>query len=434
MMQFLFTKTPLAYFVASFWRDEAFSYLMARLPIHTLLWSTAHDANPPLYYILLKLWMGIFGTSEVALRSLSLIFFWATLYVAFLIMRDIYKLSSKKSLFYLLLFIINPLLNYYAFEARMYSMMAFIATLLFYALMKKEYKLYAYTALAALFTHYFLIVVIAFQALFIFITSHKTERKHFFLPLLPTSLWYIPWVIILVLARPPVGGSFWLSPPALKDIFLLPAVILTGYEKNAWIIVPFLFSLSLFTTGILIFGSLHHFFLQKKRQLLLLLGWSLGIPLAVFILSFIKPLFLPRYLIFATVGLLLLLVNCFEHVKNKYIHFVLITIFMIFLLSYSTIQVVMRTKAPLKKTFTLINNEMGKNDVVYVTHEYDFHPAEYYLPTKKIYLYKKKYEELPWFVGKVLMDKQAFKDTLPQYPIRAFIVNNDGSYSIQSTQ
>ena len=94
----------------------------------------------------------------------------------------------------------------------------------------------------------------------------------------------------------------------------------------------------------------------------------------------------------------------------------------------------MRTKAPLKKTFYSIGKELRVNDVVYVTSEYDFHPAEYYLPSKKVCLYKKTYEELPWFVGKVLMDKQAFKDTLPRYPVRAFIVNNDGSYSIQSSQ
>ena len=107
MIQFLFTRTPLAYFVASLWRDEAFSYLMARLPIHQLLWATAQDANPPLYYLLLKLWMGIFGTSEIALRSLSLIFFWATLYVVYLILKEVYALGTKKSLFYLLFFILQ---------------------------------------------------------------------------------------------------------------------------------------------------------------------------------------------------------------------------------------------------------------------------------------------------------------------------------------
>ncbi len=434
MMRYLFTNTPLAYFVASFWRDEAFSYLMANQPIHLLFWSTAQDANPPLYYLLLKLWMALFGTSEVSLRSLSFVFFWATLYVAFIIMRDIFKLGTKKSLLYLLFFMINPLLNYYAFEARMYSMMAFIATLLFYFLMKKKYKLYAYTALVALYTHYFLLGVILFQVAFIVITTHKAERNRFLLPLAKAALWFIPWIVILLFARPPVGESFWVPTSSLKDLLLLPAIILTGYEKDAWVVFPFLTFLSLIISGTMIFGALHHFSRQKKIHFPLLIGWAFGIPLVVYILSFFKPIFLPRYLIFTSVGMILFLIVSFESIANKYIRFALIFLFTFFLLSYSSIQILLRVKAPLNKTFKTIRNEMGPHDVVYVTHEYDFHPAEYYLPTKKVYLYKKTYEDLPWFVGKVLIDKQSFRDSLPQYPERAFIVNDDGTYTLQSSQ
>jgi hypothetical protein len=349
-------------------------------------------------------------------------------------MKDVYKLSQNKSLIYLLLFIINPLLHYYAFEARMYSMMAFLATLLFYALMKKKYRLYAYTALAAGFTHYFLIGVIAFQALFVYINSHKSERNLFFLPLMKALALFVPWVVVLILARPPVSQSFWIPTSTWKDFFLLPAIILTGYEQDAWIIVPFLSYISLLVSGVVIFGYLHHVTRQKKLHFLLLLGWALGIPLVVFVLSFFKPVFLPRYLIFASVGLTLLLIVCFESIKNRYIRGIAIGVFAVFLLSYASIQTIMRTKAPLKKIFKAIRYEMRENDVVYVTHEYDFHPAEYYLPAKQVYLYKKTYEELPWFVGKVLIDKRAFKDTLPRYPSRAFILNNDGTYTIQSAQ
>jgi len=432
MMQFLFTKTPLIFLVSSFWRDEAFSYLMARLPVHQLLWSTAQDANPPLYYLLLKLWMSIFGSSEIALRSLSFLFFWATLYVIFLMMKEIFHLNEKKSLLYLLLFIINPLLHYYAFEARMYSMMAFLATLLFYTIMKKKYRMYAYTALVALFTHYFLLIVIAFQVLFVFFTINKKERISFIFPLLKAALWYFPWIVLLLIAKPPLGQSFWIAPSTWKDFAILPAIILTGYERDAWIVVSFLSYISLIICTIVIVGSLKNTTHQKKINFILLLGWALGIPLLIYLISFIKPLFLPRYLIFSSVGLTLLLIISLESIANTYIRLVAMGMLVFFLFSYSQIQVLMRTKAPLKKTFTTIRNEIGVNDVVYVTHEYDFHVAEYYLPTQKVYLYKKTYDELPWFVGKVLIDKQAFRDTLPSFPTRAFIVNNDGSYSVMA--
>lgn len=433
MMEFLFTKTPLAYFVASFWRDEAFSYLMAKLPIHTLLWSTAQDANPPLYYVLLKVWMGIFGSSEVAIRSLSLVFFWATLYVVYLILKDIFRMNEKKSMWYLLLLVINPLLHYYAFEARMYSMLAFFSTLLFYALMKKNYRLYAYTALLAMFTHYFVGIVIMFQVLFALISFTKQEKKHLLLPLCKAALWYIPWLIVLFLARPPVGQSFWILTSTLKDLPLLPAIIFTGYEKTAWVLYDYLPHLSLSIASIMVLAAYFRAYHQKKRSIILLLGWALGIPLLIFIISFWKPVFLPRYLIFATVGLLILLIISIEGMKKRYVRIGALVLLVIFSLTFSSVQVLSRTKAPLKSVFHTIKTQMHKGDVIYVTNEYDFHPAQYYVPSKKVYIYKKTYEELPWFVGKVLIDKSSFRMTLPIYPERAFIVS-DESYTVQSSK
>ena len=126
---FIYTFTPLRFFIQSFWRDEAFSYLLAKQNILSILILTAKDYNPPLYYLLLHMWIGVFGPSEIALRTLSLLFFFGTLYVVSLFLNNIFKISVKKTLFYLLLFVLNPLLHYYAFEARMYTLFAFFITL-----------------------------------------------------------------------------------------------------------------------------------------------------------------------------------------------------------------------------------------------------------------------------------------------------------------
>src|SRR3989339_1180240 len=142
MLNFIFTKTHLFFFTQSFWRDEAFSYFMAKKNVSEIIFLTAKDFNPPLYYLILHFWIKIFGGSEIALRSLSIIFFWATIYVAFLFLNDIFKIKLKKSFFYLIFFIVNPLLLYYAFEARMYTMFAFFASLSYYAFFKKDYRLY----------------------------------------------------------------------------------------------------------------------------------------------------------------------------------------------------------------------------------------------------------------------------------------------------
>ena len=139
-MSFLFTYTPLKFFIQSFWRDEAFSYVLAHKNITNILLYTARDFSPPLYYIVLHIWMNIFGTSEIALRALSLVFFWGTVYIAFDFMHDVLNIRYKKASFYMALVIINPILLYYAFEARMYTMLSFFAALSYYALHTKRKK------------------------------------------------------------------------------------------------------------------------------------------------------------------------------------------------------------------------------------------------------------------------------------------------------
>src|SRR5688500_7158988 len=57
----------------SVWFDEAYSIMVAKQPIDQLLHLSAVDTHPPLYYLLLKAWAGVFGWSEFALRSLSVI-------------------------------------------------------------------------------------------------------------------------------------------------------------------------------------------------------------------------------------------------------------------------------------------------------------------------------------------------------------------------
>ena len=77
----LFTKTPLVWFIESYWRDEAFSILMAQHKWTDISWLTAQDFSPPLYYYLLKVWIMVFGSSEIATRSLSLLCYVMTLFM-----------------------------------------------------------------------------------------------------------------------------------------------------------------------------------------------------------------------------------------------------------------------------------------------------------------------------------------------------------------
>ena len=417
MINFLFTKTPLMFLVQSFWRDESFSYLLAKKNLFEILILTAKDFNPPLYYLLLHFWMTIFGSTEIALRSLSLIFYWATLYVAYLFMAEIMKLSGKKPALYLLLFLVNPFLIYYAFEARMYSLLAFLASLSFYALYKKNDRLYLVAAIAGLYTHYFMIFVIAAQLIF----TKRLWKKAVWI-----AVAFLPWLVFVALQKGLNVNSFWIEKPSPSIFLQLVGIIYTGFENNSFAKDQPVTIISVFLLFIIAIGH------KKTKLFWQLLLWAVGIPLFIAIISFYKPIFFPRYFIFSAVGLILLLVYVLEKLP-VYARGLIIIFIVIVTFRYQQTDLIARKKDNVRKTITEIKTLAGKNDVIYVTNELDFFDAQYYFSEKRVFIYGKTYEEIPAYVGKVLMPKSKLVYSLPVYPQKAFILTSPDHYEIQAT-
>ena len=66
----------------SVWFDEAYSIMVAKRSASEIIRLSALDTHPSLYYLILKIWANVFGWSELALRSLSVIFYGASIAVA----------------------------------------------------------------------------------------------------------------------------------------------------------------------------------------------------------------------------------------------------------------------------------------------------------------------------------------------------------------
>lgn len=437
MMIWLFTKTPLFFLTQPFWRDEAFSYFMAKKSLLEIILTTAKDFSPPLYYLVLHYWIKVFGTSEIALRSLSLVFFWATIYVAFLFLNDIFKIKLKKSFFYLIFFIINPLLLYYAFEARMYTMFAFFASLSYYAFFKKDYRLYLFAAISGLFTQYFMLLVIFSQLFFLIINKKRVENfKKTFIYL--SLLIFFPWFVFFLIQNG-FSGPFWISKPRIQDIFGLLGIIYTGNEYSFYgntfakaILQNLVYSSILlsFITAIGVFFYARKLSNKEKLNYQLLFIWGIGISLVTGIVSFIKPVYFPRYLIFTTVGLLLLIIFTLEKI-NFYFRVVLIVVLMTLTFNYQKLQIEYRKKTDLRKVLKEIRTIAGKNDFVY-TNDLDYFTAQYYFDENRVYIYGKSYKEIPTYNGKALIPEEKVALTLPFYPRKAFILNSYGDYTIQA--
>lgn len=438
MFMYLFTNTPLKFFVQSFWRDEAFSYIMAKHNVFQIIVLTAKDFSPPLYYLVLKLWMLPFGTSEIALRSLSLIFFFATLYVVHLFLEEVMHFEQKKVFFYLALFVFNPLLLYYAFEARMYTMFAFFATLSFYAYYQRKMTLYKIATVLGLFTHYFMILVVFTQI----ILALRLERgkKHFTYLLKQIAIpiiVFLPWVYFLFTQKASFSESFWIAKPSFQDILLLPGILYAGSEKEfniGSIIFPVVFALLLLgTIWVGLRTMKKHDYHAQRHLFICYVYWSFFPVALVFLISLLyEPLFISRYLIFATVGFLLLIVFILDHLPKK-IRMVALILIALTTYSYHTYQLKYRVKANYAKTIKEIKKLAKANDYIYVTNELDFFTAQYYFDKDRVFIFGKTYEELPNYVGKSLILKEKVVNKLPLFPQKAFILKNERDYDIQST-
>lgn len=441
MLNFLFTKTPLLLLVQSFWRDEAFSYLLAKKNLVDIVFLTAHDFNPPLYYFLLHFWMKIFSHSEIAIRSLSLIAFWATLYVVFLILTQIFKFKFLKSCLYLLFFIFNPLLLSFALEARMYTLFSFFATLSFYAFYKNKPRLYIISTVLGLYTHYFMIFVVVSQIIYlVFVKLKKNPFRFNARIIFSPFIFFIPWMIFTA-SQGQYPTSFWIAKTTWDDIPYVPVIIFTGYEKQFHYLgetrnggIPSLTYFSIALLIVIVLGAFIYRNRVKNKDGFLynyLFIWAFFTPMLLFFISFVQPIFLPRYFIFSTVGLLLLLIFVFDRFPSI-LKITVVILLIFYATNFKDLKIKLQPKANFAQTIGEIKKLAKKDDLLYVTSELNYHTAQYYFDENRVYIFGKTYEEIPNYVGKILISQSAIATSLPRYPKKAFILKDDLTYNIQA--
>ncbi|MDA1316559.1 MAG: hypothetical protein O3B87_00865 [bacterium] len=448
-MNYLFTKTPLSFFVMDLWRDEAFSYVMARQGIVDILRTSAQDFAPPLYYIVLHYWMLIFGTSEIALRSLSFLMYALLVFVLFEIMVLILKVPIKRALLYFLIIVTNPFLIYYAFEARMYMMATFLVALSYFALWKKNKNLYFVSITLALYTHYFTIFIFAAQIIGAhykdIVKLFSTRRfaiklanyKLLATTLLPFFL-ILPWLIYVWLNHDFSDARFWILQPSLQDLFYMPFILFTGYERvfatyyhDTTGYISFHTNLNIILGIIILLPIAIRKFIKKSNYLANLYLWTFLPAITLFIWSLIStPVYLPRYIIISAPGLLLLIITSFELIVERtqqYKNWIFYALggFLLFVIHlYSPLNIQYHTKRSVSPLYAEVNVIRAPIDVIYLTSELDFHLAQYYIDDE-VFIFGKSYDEIPQYVGKTLIPESKVLQTLPLYPIKAFIIHYD---------
>ena len=154
----------------SLWYDEGNSARIAERSLQLIIEGAAGDIHPPLYYIVLKAWRAVFGSTEFGLRSLSAVCGVALVAFTYLIGRDLFNMPRGTNtrgihvgLIAAFLVAIAPFSIYYSQETRMYALLATLAAVSTWTLIQlarrgawdwKRAALYVLATAAGLYTQY----------------------------------------------------------------------------------------------------------------------------------------------------------------------------------------------------------------------------------------------------------------------------------------
>ncbi|MDO8658707.1 MAG: glycosyltransferase family 39 protein [Candidatus Levybacteria bacterium] len=420
----------------SFWRDEAFSVILAEKNIFEIFNLSTQDPSPPFYYLLLHYWIILFGNGEIAVRFLSLLFHLLTVIVMFLIAKHLIR-SLSGQIIIALTTLLNPFLLQYAFEARAYSLVVFLSITALYLIILKKKLLAGIFLSLAIFSHNFAVITFFILTAWWLFVNRKNLRLSSFLklvsfPLLTIFLWggaiWIQWSKF--------AEGFWISKPTISTLTNSFKIFSSGeISYSAKFILYSLSLVFLFLAGL----SWLKKDKSKNNNILFLFFLLAVIPtLSTFVFSLLfTPIYYERYLILTTPMLILLTGYSLNMLlkTNFVIKFFLAPFIVIYLivLVISSFQVVSKpTKANIGFGVKEIISRTEKNDIIVPKTTLNFLEVKYYVQRSgkniPVYAYSQN-GKVPFYIGGILYEPQDVIREMPKNK-RVWQIKPNGQYEL----
>jgi mannosyltransferase len=300
-----------------FWSDECFSVEIAWLDwrnfLHLMWW---REANMSLYYVVLGIWLHIgqhLGPSEFFVRSLSVGMAAATLPAIYWLARMLY--DRRIALIAAALFTFNAYAVRYAQEARSYALFLLLATLssaLLIAWLRKPSRGnrlgYVLASILAVYAHFYALLLVAAHWLVLRWlggpgnrTDQATSSAQLRRAWITTGIAVSP--VLVFIGKTGAGPIRWVPRPGLHDLLRFFERLAGG---NHWALA----AIYAVACGAAVAPLRKHLLLRDQawetwRCQFLVLWLFFPIVLTV-LLSFARPVFLARYMIFCLPALLIL--------------------------------------------------------------------------------------------------------------------------------
>ena len=319
-----------------FWFEEAYSVEVARLDwsnfLH-LLW--AREANMSLYYVLLHGWLSLgrgLGQSEFFIRSLSVVAAVATLPALYWLARLLF--NRRVGLIAVALLSFNAYHVRYAQEARSYALFVLLTTLsgAFFAASLQEPSRrnrmgYIPATILAVYAHFYALLLVAAEWLALRLrkgaraTEVSAGNTSAVPPRMPQA-WI--WIgisvlpLLVIVGKTGAGPIRWIQRPGLRDL-------LDYYEHmagNGGLFLLGLYAAACAAAIAPVRKRLHaraenaEWETWRYQFLLLWLLFPMGITV---LLSFARPVFLARYLVFCLPAFVVLAAVGLARLRNGWL-------------------------------------------------------------------------------------------------------------------
>src|SRR5258708_761946 len=390
----------------SLWLDEAINVVFAQ---KLTLWDfltkySLADFHPPGYFLLLWIWIRIFGNSEIAVRLPSVLFGVGTVLLIYLIGKQLF--SKKIGLLSALFLAIAPLHIYYSQEARMYSFAAFAVCLSFYffiRILQRKYILvnilgYIFSTTLVLYSDYLAYFALVAQG--IYILFYQRDKLNLFLkPIIFILMLFLPWLIFFPsqllngqhTAKIVSGWGEVVGGASVKELLLLPVKILVGrVSLNQKI----LYGLILGIISLPYLLAFRTIFNKPNNKVALILSWVLVPAIVGFLISFYLPIFAYfRFTFILPAFYLLLAVGVTKLNERLMTATILLIVFFELTTSLTYLLNPNFQRENWKDAISFIEKHSDKNTVVLSKNNVVVAPLEYYAANK--FILKPAFKTIP---------------------------------------
>lgn len=260
------------YVAARLWRltayglfgDEVFTFWTANQDLASVIASVRGDVvHPPLFYIALKYWIALGGSSILWLKLLPVLFSLAGILPFVLLCRELRMRAATINLA-LALIAFNAFLVSYAQELRMYSLLMTLTVTslwLFVRLINRDRGVWRTQAwligvnVGLVFTHYYGWIIVAMELFFLLVWKRERARGFAF-GLAAIACAFSPWVYAVAReagTKPERVNFVWNAPPRATD-FVGYYANLNGALSYRWKVIGTLLVLILFAAPIILWA------------------------------------------------------------------------------------------------------------------------------------------------------------------------------------